>query len=185
MSIKISEEYKEQLRQIHNGEGKKMGCGVQPPAKLLEIINQYTPKTILDYGCASGAMKDHIQGLYPDIQLIGYDPGIPEFDLLPKSVDLIYSTDVFEHIEPAHIDNTLHLLWQIAPINFHKIACFPAKKKLPDGRNAHLIIEEPEWWVKKIESTLESNCRIAYNKTIFETVKGKERKQLEILIMRG
>jgi hypothetical protein len=26
------------------------------------------------------------------------------------------------------------------------IACFKSKKSLPDGRNAHLIIETPDWW---------------------------------------
>lgn len=184
MSIKISEEYKEQLKQIHNGTGKKMGWGLEPPAKLVETINQYKPQTILDYGCGSGAMKDHMQGLYPNIKLNGYDPGMPEYQTYPKTVDLIYSTDVFEHIEPAHIDSTLSLLWQTAPVNFHKIACFPAKKKLPDGRNAHLIIEEPEWWIEKIKSTLDSTCKLVYNKTILEYVKKRERKQLEVLIIK-
>ena len=106
MSIKISEEYKEQLKQIHSGTGKKMGWGLEPPAKLVETINQYKPQTILDYGCGSGAMKDHMQDLYPTIKLDGYDPGMPEYQTYPKTVDLIYSTDVFEHIEPAHIDST-------------------------------------------------------------------------------
>ena len=33
---------------------------------------------------------------------------------------------------------------------YHLIACHPAKKKLSDGRNAHLIIEEPTWWKNKL-----------------------------------
>jgi len=28
------------------------------------------------------------------------------------------------------------------------------KKKLDDGRNAHLIIESPNWWINKIKSTM-------------------------------
>jgi len=33
---------------------------------------------------------------------------------------------------------------------FFRIACYHAKKHLPDGRNAHLIVESPEWWRDKI-----------------------------------
>jgi hypothetical protein len=184
MSIQISQEYKEQLKQIHSGTGKKMGWGLEPPVKLVETINKYKPKTILDYGCGGGAMMEHMQGLYPNTQLSGYDPGMAEFSAYPTSVDLIYSTDVFEHIEPAHIDSTLKLLWQTSPINFHKIACFPAKKKLPDGRNAHLIIEEPEWWINKIQSSLDKGFKILYNNTIIEYKKKREHKQLEVLIVK-
>jgi hypothetical protein len=27
------------------------------------------------------------------------------------------------------------------------MACRPSNKTLPDGRNAHQIIESPEWWI--------------------------------------
>lgn len=33
---------------------------------------------------------------------------------------------------------------------YHLIACHPAKKTLSDGRNAHLIIENPDWWKVKM-----------------------------------
>ena len=29
---------------------------------------------------------------------------------------------------------------------YHLIACSPAKLILPDGRNAHLIVEDDRWW---------------------------------------
>ena len=61
MSVQISENYKEQLKQIHSGQHKKMGWGLEPPMKLLELIKQFNPQTILDYGCGSGAMKEHMQ----------------------------------------------------------------------------------------------------------------------------
>ena len=37
-------------------------------------------------------------------------------------------------------------------IGFFVIAHRPAKKTLPDGRNAHLIQEGPAWWLPKLES---------------------------------
>ena len=39
------------------------------------------------------------------------------------------------------------------------------RKRLSDGRNAHLIIEEPKWWKDKIE-------QIPGWKIIFENIKG-------------
>jgi hypothetical protein len=33
---------------------------------------------------------------------------------------------------------------------FFRIACYLAKKSLPDGRNCHLIVKEPVWWREQI-----------------------------------
>lgn len=33
---------------------------------------------------------------------------------------------------------------------FFTISTVPAIKKLPDGRNAHLIVEDYRWWLPKI-----------------------------------
>ena len=32
------------------------------------------------------------------------------------------------------------------------ISLVPAKKTLPDGRNAHLILQTPDWWRDKLSS---------------------------------
>jgi hypothetical protein len=31
------------------------------------------------------------------------------------------------------------------------IATRPAKKHLPDGRNAHLIVQDSDWWLGQLE----------------------------------
>ena len=56
----------------------------------------------------------------------------------------------------------------------HFIACHPSKKGLSDGRNAHLIVEKPEWWKAKIE-------QIPGWKIIFENIKGPKTKQIRHL----
>ena len=38
---------------------------------------------------------------------------------------------------------------------FLLIASYPAKKSLPDGRNAHLIIERFDWWRTKLETFID------------------------------
>ena len=81
-----------------------------------------------------------------------YDPVTSPIDL-PESVDMIYSSDVLEHVEPELIDKTLvDLFNRASKYQYHLIACHPAKKFLNDGRNAHLIIETPKWWKKKLKT---------------------------------
>ena len=58
---------------------------------------------------------------------------------------------MFEHIEPIYLDHTLKQIdKKMLRTGFFRIACYPAKKKLPDGRNAHLIVELPSWWRAKL-----------------------------------
>jgi hypothetical protein len=60
---------------------------------------------------------------------------------------------VLEHIEPELLDNVLddlqRLTLRAAMCTVHTGA---AVKFLPDGRNAHLIQQPPEWWLPKFEA---------------------------------
>lgn len=97
---------------------------------------------ILDYGCGKGKL-----GLGKK-----YDPAIPEFSTDPDPADLLVSTDVLEHIEPDLLDNVLiHMKSKMKKQGFLTIGCSPASKKLPDGRNAHLIVRSPDWWIEKLK----------------------------------
>jgi len=93
-------------------------------------------------------------------KVAGYDPGMPEFENLPDDkFEVLISTDVLEHVEPEMIDNTLQAVNNLFTKSCYLlIASYPAKKYLPDGRNAHLIIESFEWWkdkiIKNIQGTL-------------------------------
>jgi hypothetical protein len=82
---------------------------------------------------------------------------------------------VLEHIEPEQIDTVLEKLFTIGTkYQHHFIACHPSKKGLSDGRNAHLIVEKPEWWKTKIE-------QIPGWKIIFENIQGPKTKVLRHL----
>jgi len=89
---------------------------------------------------------------HPDISVAGYDPGNEEFRRLPKRpVDVVISTDAIEHIEPAHLEETLRTIGSLMTrCGCFRIACYPAKKSLPDGRNAHLIVKSPDWWREQL-----------------------------------
>lgn len=82
-----------------------------------------------------------------------YDPAIEGIDALPLPAELLICTDTLEHVEPDRIDAVLTHIRSLTLIAAYLvISTQPAHKTLRDGRNAHLIVESPEWWWKKVES---------------------------------
>lgn len=145
----ISDEYKKQLILMHN---KSFGSGAEIKPELAKLIESGQVKTILDWGCGKGFLTTALRKKYPECIVYQYDPITFPNDL-PDKVDLIISSDVLEHVEPKQLKPTLRDLYTRATkYQYHYIACHPAKKHLPDGRNAHLIIEEPSWWARKIKN---------------------------------
>jgi hypothetical protein len=61
--------------------------------------------------------------------------------------DLVACIDVLEHIEPQHLSDVLDDLARITQIGFFSIHTGAAKKRLSDGRNAHLIQQPASWWL--------------------------------------
>ena len=143
-------EYIEELKLLHNK--KTFGLNKNIPDVVKNLIEENDIKSFLDYGAGKGFTSNTIREIYPNIELHTFDPATFP-NPLPEQVDLTYSSDVLEHIEPDLIDETLQdLCNRSTRYQYHLIACHPAKKALSDGRNAHLIIENPKWWKKKIEA---------------------------------
>lgn len=155
----ISPEYKEILLKINGLEnfGKRSSC----PKYLEKFIEKISPVSILDYGCGTGRLIATLEERFPKIQIDGFDPGNISFqDFKKEKYDLIISTDVLEHVEPEHIDETLNFLKQRSRYFYHLIALQPSRVILPDGRNAHLILESAEWWKNKFQAL---GCQIMLN----------------------
>jgi hypothetical protein len=145
-----SKEYLDQLRKLH--KKTSFGSGREIPRIVSNIIEKQKIESFLDFGSGKGLLSNKLCSQYPDLTLYTYDPVTSPIEL-PDTVDMIYSSDVLEHIEPVLLDETLADLFNRATTyQYHLIACHPAKKHLADGRNAHLIIETPEWWKKKLST---------------------------------
>lgn len=158
----INQDYQQQIRAMHQ-DGKFNNGGSQ--FKLVRpFLERYQPTTLLDFGCGKGALIKCIKDSFPNTQCWGYDPGNEEFSVLPdRTFDAVISTDAIEHIEPEHLPKTLRLISErIQRCAFFRIACHPAKKRLPDGRNCHLIVEEPDWWREQIKQHMQG--RITWEK---------------------
>ena len=82
-------------------------------------------------------------------EYFAYDPAFPEYGD-PMPADIVACIDVMEHIELEYLDNVIeHLSNLTKKLCFLSIATRPARKLLPDGRNAHLIQESARWWLPK------------------------------------
>ena len=82
-----------------------------------------------------------------------YDPAVKQYLVYPsKKMDGVICIDVVEHIPEEDVINFIDEVYKLAnKFVFIVIACYPAKKTLPDGRNVHLSIKEAEEWKEIID----------------------------------
>jgi 2-polyprenyl-3-methyl-5-hydroxy-6-metoxy-1,4-benzoquinol methylase len=110
------------------------------------MCDHYKTKDVLDYGCGKATLSASLP-----FYIKCYDPCIEEYSAPPRPADIVVCTDVLEHIEPDYVGAVLDDLMRLTKVlAFLSIASRPAKKTLPDGRNAHLIQERYEWWLPQI-----------------------------------
>ena len=133
------------------------------PIAVDKLANDYSVKSILDYGTGKGnVVKMLRETVSNNIQVDGYDPAVDEWALKPSSkYDIITCLDVLEHVELSSLDAVLTDI-----NNLTKKFCFlfidlqPAVKTLSDGRNAHVLLAPPDWWISKISTHFQ--CQISF-----------------------
>jgi len=167
--------YKKQISHFHRVTRVGWGGSLKDAGALDSFMFEWQPDEILDYGCGKGAMVEMFIKDYKIPLVVGYDPGVEQFQKadLSRQYQVVCCNDVLEHIEPEYLDNVLEELNGLAKqYVWLRIDTRPAKKILPDGRNAHLILESQEWWKKKDEQFFDG-------KIIFENFnrKGKYEKK--------
>jgi 2-polyprenyl-3-methyl-5-hydroxy-6-metoxy-1,4-benzoquinol methylase len=162
----ISQEYQEQIATLHKNDPRWGTTGRLFAPQIEKLIQDFQPKNILDYGCG----KQTLARSLPRYRIIGYDPAIPGLEAPPEPVDMVISTDVLEHIEPEFLDDVLDDLQRVTKeILFATVSVLPANAVLPDGRNAHLIVEPLEWWLPKLMDRF-GMINLSVNDTMFQVV---------------
>ena len=107
------------------------------------------PKRALDYGC--GRCTSMAGLLWDGVEQVLYDPAIPEYAKKPEGkFDLVFCTDVMEHIPEGEVDSTLREIHGYGGISLFSIHLGPAAKVLPDGQNAHCTVRPEGWWYKRL-----------------------------------
>ena len=145
--MRISEAYVEQNRQLHAERPDYGAFGGNYKGQVKAFMREHGCETLLDYGCGTGSLAAAIEGA------VGYDPAMPEFSARPEPADCVTCNDVLEHVEPECLDDVLDDIRTLSRKTvFIVISCRLASKTLPDGRNAHLIVESQEWWLTKLSA---------------------------------
>lgn len=150
----ISRPYREMQIELHarpNGYG---GKGDKWAEAVAALVSRFGASSVLDYGCGEGRLKAALKPLCDvSVRIDEYDPAVPGKDGMPSFADLVVCTDVLEHIEPERLSAVLTHLKQLArKAVFAVIATRPSGKTLTDGRNAHLILEQADWWEQRVRS---------------------------------
>lgn len=145
----ISADYCESQKIMHAHPRGYGGRGYTWAPTVIEVARRYDAMSILDYGCGAGTLGVAVRAA--GFVCREYDPAIAGKDHPPSFADLVISTDVLEHIEADKLDNVLQHIRALArKAVFFVIATRPANKLLPNGHNAHLIIENKAWWSERI-----------------------------------
>lgn len=164
----ISDYYRNQNAQLHESIPGYGESSAKWAPTVQQIADGLNTRDILDYGCGKRKLEEALG--YP---IKNYDPAIPGLDARPERADVVVCSDVLEHIEPECLDDVLNDLQRVTrKAGFFVISTRKAEKKLPDGRNAHLIVKPYQWWLPKLWDRFSI---LQYNKCIgefFVIVKG-------------
>jgi 2-polyprenyl-3-methyl-5-hydroxy-6-metoxy-1,4-benzoquinol methylase len=117
---------------------------------VLQIVKEFKPKSILDFGCGRSDMVAHFwrDG---ERRIARYDPAIPLYKVIPEGeFDLLLCLDVMEHIPISGVDRVLTDMRAKSDTAVFAISTKLARAKLPDGRNSHVTLLTNNEWINWI-----------------------------------
>lgn len=135
--------------------------------RIRALIARTGATTILDYGSGKGTQYlpttitengvpkwNSIQAYWGVESIACYDPAYQPFSRLPQGAfDGVVCTDVLEHCPEEDLEWIVAELFGYArKFVFANVACYPARKILPSGENAHCTILPVERWRSLFDS---------------------------------
>jgi len=141
------------LAEQYHAHNPGAGVGKQYPYLLKQLTGKRFYHSILDFGAGRGGTANWLNKTL-DLDIQCYDPGVAAYNdpniVTSRYWDYIYSADVFEHIPLAELkQHTIPLLAEtIRDELILIIDLTPAKKKLQDGRNAHITLLTEDAWIE-------------------------------------
>jgi hypothetical protein len=170
------------------------GQSLPPQAPhIRRLLVETQTRTLLDYGCGKGQqyrpfrIVDPKVGEFPDIKSYWgisdvhcYDPGYPPYSQVPSGTfDGVICTDVLEHCPEEDVPWIVAELFSYATkFVFANVACFPARKRLPSGGNAHCTVKSPRWWGHLIVPIAKRSPGVRYEFRLVEAKAGAARERV-------
>jgi hypothetical protein len=130
-------------------------------ARIKRWIERTGARTILDYGAGKGMqyrpqkivvggrqVADGVAEYWDVDEVRCFDPGYTPHSTLPHGqFDGVICTDVLEHCPEEDLPWILDEIFGYARrFVYLNVACYPARKTLPNGENAHITVRSPQWW---------------------------------------
>ena len=154
------------------------GQSLLPHAPAIrQLIREHGARTVLDYGAGKGwqyRLRDFTLptgertaslAAYWGVEIACYDPGVAEFSKPPQGrFDAVVCTDVLEHCPEEDLSWIVDELFGYSRLFLYaSVACYPARKRLPNGENAHRTIRLPTWWEVTIRTIAARHPQIRYH----------------------
>jgi len=158
------------------------GRSLRPQAQRIKtLIDATGAQTLLDYGSGKGQQYDPKpieipgQGRWDSVidywgvdEVVCFDPAYPPYSEMPAGkFDGVISTDVLEHCPEDDVAWIVGEIFSFATkFVFATIACYPARKRLPNGENAHCTIRPIQWWDEIFRAAAASHPGIVWEARI-------------------
>lgn len=162
----ISEAYRQQQIELHKDPDYGYAGIVFAPV-VATLINKFGLEEVLDYGAGKLGMFKALNGkIEHPVRMQAYEPASDDLELRlpPLPSQFVTCVNVLEHVEPEYLDAVFSDLQRVTKqVIFLTIGTKPARRLLPDGRNTHLTIKTPQWWLPRIMQRFELQT---YQKTV-------------------
>ena len=159
----MQDKYIEQYKLLYQIKPKYGKSSVKLYDTILPIINEYSPNSILDFGCGQSPLVDMIKEVFNGISIHRYDPVFEEFSKLPNHiVDFVICTDVLQHVPEDDLDNTLKQITSLSKNCFFHIKCTDHPTRFPNGEPSNITVRSKEWWKKFLSNYFNSVVEVFF-----------------------
>jgi len=156
--------------------------------RVKQLIKKTGAETVLDYGSGKGQQYDpkpikiKDEGEWDGVldywgvdEVVCFDPAYPPYSTPPsEQFDGVVSTDVLEHCPEDDIPWIVEEMFSFARrFVFATIACYPARKRLPSGENAHITLKDAQWWREVFDRSAERHGGVLWEAWVQLSPAGK------------
>lgn len=166
------------------------GESLPPQAgRIKRLIARTGATNVLDYGSgkgqqydlrnirfADGAAAESIQDYWEVDFVQCFDPSYPPHSAVPTGqFDGVVCTDVLEHCPEEDVPWIVEELFGFATrFVFASVACYPARKRLPNGENAHCTVKPAAWWEEFIAAAAARHAGVEWEAWVMSREDGPD-----------